>query len=231
MTETAEPLALFEVGHIARLPLGTPYPSIVGHVGRLLSALPDDTELIIDQTGVGGPVGDMFVYSGISPVRVMITAGTAETRDGMSCSVPKLILISRVQALLHQGQLRIKRSLPEAEVLVRELQDFRVEYTASGNITFNARQGRHDDLVLALAIACWRAHGGGSCYDGLFTYYRSLATGTPFASPRYYIGLDLGQSRDPTAIAIVKKIEGPAQADVKDDLQEAVMGTAETETL
>jgi hypothetical protein len=212
----SEPLALFEVGHIARLPLGTPYPSIVSHVGRLLAALPGDTELVIDQTGVGGPVGDMFVYSGISPIRVMITAGTAETRDGMTCSVPKLILISRVQALLHQGQLRIKRSLPEAEVLVRELQDFRVEYTAGGNITFNARQGRHDDLVLALAIACWRAHGGGSRFEGLLTYYRSLATGSPFAAPRYYVGVDLGQSRDPTAIAIVKRIDGPSRADLHD---------------
>jgi hypothetical protein len=61
---------VFEVGHIARLPLGTAYPVIVAHVGTLLSRLPADTELIIDETGVGRPVGDMFVYSGISPVRV-----------------------------------------------------------------------------------------------------------------------------------------------------------------
>jgi hypothetical protein len=167
---------LFEVGFLQRLPLGTPYPSIVTHVGRILGQLPAGTELVIDETGVGRPVGDMFVYGGISPVRVQITAGVTETRDGMSCSVPKLLLVSRLQALLHQGQIKIKRTLPEAEVLVRELQDFRVEYTASGNLTFNARQGRHDDMVLALAIACWRAHGGGVSYQGLWDH--SMRAGT-----------------------------------------------------
>jgi hypothetical protein len=146
--------------------------------------------------------------------RVQITDGTAESREGLSCSVPKLILISRVQALLHQGQLKIKRSLPEAKVLVRELQDFRVEYTATGNLTFNARSGRHDDLVLALAIACWRAHGGGTSYQWLVDFVARQHSGSPFKPPRYFVGVDLGQSRDPTAIAIVKKIEGPTMADL-----------------
>ncbi len=109
----------------------------------------------------------MFQYAGISPFGVMITAGTAETRDGMVSGVPKLTLISRVQALLHQGRLKILRSLPQAETLAGELRDFRVEYTTSGNLTFNARSGKHDDLVLGLAIAIWRAHGGG-CRAGAF---------------------------------------------------------------
>jgi len=74
----------------------------------------------------------------------------------MVCSVPKLTLVSRLQALLHQGRLKIHRELDEAETLARELKDFRVEYTAAGHLTFNARSGKHDDLVLALAIAVWR---------------------------------------------------------------------------
>jgi hypothetical protein len=116
---------------------------------------------VIDATGVGKPVFEMFLGGGISPRGVMITGGTTETREGNISNVPKLILISRVQALLHEGRLKIQKELPEAETLVRELQDFRVEYSALGHMTFNARSGKHDDLVLALAIACWRAHGGG----------------------------------------------------------------------
>jgi hypothetical protein len=38
-------------------------------------------------------------------------------------------------------------------VLARELQDFRARFTEAGNATFNAREGAHDDLVLALALA------------------------------------------------------------------------------
>jgi hypothetical protein len=55
-------------------------------------------QLVIDFTGVGRPVFDMFIYSGISPIGVLITGGTAETRDGPTCSVPKLTLVSRLRA-------------------------------------------------------------------------------------------------------------------------------------
>ncbi|MBO0718355.1 MAG: hypothetical protein J2P55_13600, partial [Rhizobiales bacterium] len=185
------------------------YPAIVARVERLLGQLPPRTELVIDITGVGKPVFEMFTYAGISPLGVLITAGTAETRDGAICGVPKLTLVSRLQALLHEGRLKIQKQLPEAETLVRELQDFRVEFTATGHLTFNARAGKHDDLVLALAIAVWRAHGGGMASYGLFEYYRQLATGTKASEPRYFVGLDLGQSRDPTAIAVVRRIDPP----------------------
>jgi hypothetical protein len=68
-----------------------------------------------------------------------------------------MTLVSALQALLHEGRLHIQKELPEAAELVRELQDFRVKYTEGGHLTFSAREGRHDDLVLALAIAVWRA--------------------------------------------------------------------------
>jgi hypothetical protein len=206
------PPPIFQVGHLERMPLGTPYPGIIAHVGRLLAKLPAGTELIIDFTGVGRPVFDMFVYSGISPLGVLITGGTAETSDGATRSVPKLTLVSRLQALLHEGRLKIQRELAEAETLVRELQDFRVEFTAAGHLTFNARTGKHDDLVLALAIAVWRAHGGGMAQYGYFESMRWQAMGSKAPEPRYYVGVDLGQSRDPTAIAVVRRVDPPTPA-------------------
>lgn len=36
-----------------------------------------------------------------------------------------------------------------------ELVDFRVRYTAVGNATFGAREGAHDDLILAVALAVY----------------------------------------------------------------------------
>jgi hypothetical protein len=39
---------------------------------------------------------------------------------------------------------------------VRELRDYRVEISeATGHDSYNARSGRHDDLVLATALAVW----------------------------------------------------------------------------
>jgi hypothetical protein len=204
------PAPIFQVGHLERLPLGTPYPAIVAHVGRLLTKLPGHPELVIDFTGVGRPVFDMFVYSGIYPIGVVITGGMTETRDGRTCFVPKLDLVSRLQALLYEARLKIQPELDEAETLVRQLQDFRMEFTAAGHLTFNARSGKHDDLVLAVAVAVWRAYGGGKADFASYELMRRDALGSRANEPRYFIGLDLGQSRDPTAIAVVRRIEPPA---------------------
>ena len=84
---------------------------------------------------------------------VVITGGRDTTRHGAGWSVPKGELVSKLQALLHAGELRIAASLPDAATLMRELQDFRVRFTDAGNATFNAREGAHDDLVLAVALA------------------------------------------------------------------------------
>jgi hypothetical protein len=104
---------------------------------------------------------DLFNGYGITPIGILITGGTATTRDGAIWHVPKINLVSRLQALLHDERLHIHKDIPDATALVNELQNFRAEYSDSGYIRFNARSGKHDDLVLALAIALWRAHGDG----------------------------------------------------------------------
>src|SRR5215472_11596013 len=92
---------------------------------------------------------------------------------------------------------------------MRELQDFRMEFTTAGHLTFNARCGKHDDLVLALAIAVWRAYGGGNAGWVFLEVMRLRNMGSTACEPRYYVGVDLGQSRDPTAIAVVRRVEPP----------------------
>jgi len=154
---------IFQVGHLSRVALGTPYPAIVVHVMDMLARprFRGKSELVIDATGVGRPVLDLFNGYGVTPIGVLITGGTATTRDGPMWHVPKINLVSRLQALLHDERLHIHKDIPDAAALVSELQNFRAEYSDIGYIRFNARSGKHDDLVLALAIALWRAHGDG----------------------------------------------------------------------
>jgi hypothetical protein len=61
--------------------------------------------------------------------------------------------------LFHAGDLKIAKSLPEAAALASELQDFRASISEAGYASFGARVGKHDDLVLALALACWHLVG------------------------------------------------------------------------
>ena len=73
-------------------------------------------------------------------------------------NVPKRDLIAGVQMLLEGNQLKIAKGLPEVESLVKELMDVRATGRASGRMRVGADgSGEHDDLVIALALACWKA--------------------------------------------------------------------------
>src|SRR5262249_31526332 len=139
--------AIYRVGFLQRVPLRTPYPAIVSYVGGLLGRLPRGTELILDYTGVGRPVADLFVYSGLVPVCCLSPGGPPTAWEGPCVSVPKITLISTLIALLHGGRLKVHRDLPEGAVFAEELRDFRSSYTESGHLRFEARTGRHDDLL------------------------------------------------------------------------------------
>jgi hypothetical protein len=92
--------------------------------------------------------------------------------------------------------------------------NFRPEVTRAGQETWNARSGQHDDLVIAVALCAWYLEGGGKPYQGLFDYYRELATGARIGPEEYCVGVDIGQSVDPTAICVMSKIDFPSERDV-----------------
>ncbi len=71
--------------------------------------------------------------------------------------MPKRDLIAGVQVLLEQGELKISKKLRESWALVKELLDVRMTSTGAGKVRLGADGGKHDDLVIALALACWRA--------------------------------------------------------------------------
>jgi hypothetical protein len=199
------------IGYLARVPLRTPYPAVVGLVGQILGRLPSGTELVVDYTGVGRPVFDMFAFSGIVPVGVLITGGAAVSWEGGIASVPKIVLVSRLTVLLHEGRLKVHRDLAEGRVLAEELRNFRASYTEAGHLTFNARSGRHDDLLLATGLAAWYLEDTGRPGAGICDYYARLAGRS--SGERFAVGVDLGQSSDPTAICVMSRIERPGRGD------------------
>jgi hypothetical protein len=150
----------YALRHLRRFPLGTTYTEIVSAVTTLRRTGPlNGAALIVDQTGVGRAVVDGLRQAAGGVVPVTITGGHAVTRaeDG-SWHVPKKDLVTGLQVVLQGRCLQVARGLPEAATLVHELQQFQVRITASAHETFGVwRAGRHDDLVLAVALACWWA--------------------------------------------------------------------------
>jgi hypothetical protein len=148
---------------LKRWPLGTSYTAVVAETAALLDRPPlTRAALVIDATGIGRPVVDMFRKAGLAAklVPVTITAGSRESvRDGFY-HVPKRILIGTLRTLFRQRRLQFAQALAEAPALLRELHAHRVQVTSPRHETFSARRGAHDDLLLALTLAIWHGERG-----------------------------------------------------------------------
>ncbi len=146
--------------HLERLPLGTPYPEVVERVRELTRnpQLAGRCQLAVDATGVGAPVVDMLRQAGLGcRMRpVVITGANLETMERGHHMVPKRDLIIGLQVLLQKRELRIAARLKGVEALVKEMAEMQVKVTASGREQYGAwREGQHDDMILAVALACW----------------------------------------------------------------------------
>ncbi len=149
------------VRHLERWALGTRYPRIVQAVGermRALTTTAHQPRLIVDATGVGRPVTDMFAAAGIAHIPLTITSGGSWSWVDGGVHVAKMELVAVVQSTLQTGRLQVSAALPDVTTLTSELLNFHYKITAAANITYESwRESAHDDLVLAVAMATWWA--------------------------------------------------------------------------
>lgn len=205
-----KPASVYRIGYLARLPLKTPYPAVVEAIRRVVEGLPKGTDLIVDFTGVGRGIFDMLVDRGLRPTGVTMTGGLDVHRSGSIVTIPKSTLVSKLVAKVHAGELTVHRDLKDWPALKRELLNFRSEVTAAGHETWNSRSGEHDDLVIATALCVWGLGDDAVPYGGLLQFYR-MQLGS-VSTERFCVGVDLGQSVDPTAICVMSRIDDPSQA-------------------
>lgn len=149
------------VYHIRRLERvrGASYPSIVEKITKIMQspALIDNASLVVDQTGVGAPVVDLFRQAKLSPVGVLIHGGDKVTQDGPTQRAPKRDLVACLQVLLQNDRLKIASKLKLGPILQKEMLNFKVKIDpATAHDSYSAwREDEHDDLVLSVALAAW----------------------------------------------------------------------------
>ena len=162
-TLEAEP-AICHLRHLERIALGTPYPKVVERVAWLTRApeMGGRSTVVVDGTGVGGPVVDLLRRADLDGylVAVTITGGEREHRTEGGRSVPKRDLIATLEVMLEEQELRIAARLPERRRLIEELMSMRAMPLENGREAYGASGRKHDDLVLAVALACWGARRG-----------------------------------------------------------------------
>ncbi len=116
----------------------------------------NQAKVLIDSTGVGDPV--------LEELQSIGAEGYVFT------SKSKVQLIQRLQAAIEGGDVKY----PYIEELIKELQFFEYQLTRTG-VKMEAKQGMHDDCVIALALAVLAADNyggeGGEYYVGYSTLF------------------------------------------------------------
>jgi hypothetical protein len=162
-----EPKTTYSLLRIKRLPLGLDYTTIINHIAALKAQTDEycqqfrpyhDSDLVLDATGVGRPVVDMFTKAGFKPVAITISGGQEPVNHGSRrWSVPRTTLLMGLRTAFEGGELMVNSNQPEAELLKREMGNLAPHYSPAGNLTFQHRVGQHDDLTLSLAQGIWWA--------------------------------------------------------------------------
>jgi len=148
----------FEVGHIERLRSGLAYPAVIARIGEIqrLPIYGDAIEVVINATEVGGSFIELCHSAGLYAEGVAITTGDTEVGgDRYVRRIPQAELVARIQTLIHDGKLSISKHIPDADGLVRELQNFRLHRSEGGRVRFGGIRG--DGVATALAVAIWQA--------------------------------------------------------------------------
>jgi hypothetical protein len=92
---------------------------------------------VIDSTGIGDPIFDDLVRSGLKgkPIKINNTV--------------KKEMVEKLSIWIEQEKIKI---IPINETLI-EFDNFSYELSSTGLVRYNARQGYHDDIVIAHALA------------------------------------------------------------------------------
>lgn len=152
----------YDIVHLDRAPLGTHYTDIVDTICTTLDTpkFRGKTLLVVDGTGVGVAVTEMFMRRSDAPliVEATITAGERNRIGRTKAKIAKKNLLDQMRILLEQDRVRIAAGLPYVETLLNEVETFQVRVSAAGNERVGAwREGEHDDLVFATALGLFMA--------------------------------------------------------------------------
>ena len=163
VSQETEPAPMV-VRYLERMPLGTEYGDVVKRVAALVAqpALKGKKTLAVDATGVGMPVVEMLLGQrmGCEVRPVMFTAGMGQSTDGRLWFVGKVDLMAGLRQAVETGEMQIPKQVVDGVQLVKELMSVTVGMRPSGLARVGADGfGEHDDLVIALALACWAGMG------------------------------------------------------------------------
>jgi hypothetical protein len=147
--------------HIERIPLHRMYYTTAQHLRSVIAKLPAPkrADLVLDATGCGAPFVELLLSLGAlgaDVTRVAFTSGSRQSYSSRVHLVPKKDIVHSLSLVINSPLFRIPPDLPNHGLLLGEMEGFRTTTTPAGNPRFLS--GESDDLVMALALAAWKAY-------------------------------------------------------------------------
>ena len=145
-----------KVPYLHSFPPGTGYTEIIDHV---LEAIDHVTLacIMVDQTAVGAPIVNMIRRDVPIKIAPVIIRGHSESSSDGVQFIPRQTLISGVTVGLTDHRLHISKDLKETPNLIRELRGYQNRPTSASSLLADTWRDRpSDDLVFAVALACWK---------------------------------------------------------------------------
>ncbi len=147
-----------------------PYMELGRYMCRLdlNTELHGNNDLVVDSTGVGEAVCDIFEEMGLNPERIIFTGGEkARVRTSSSTgfgsfaprrtlNVPKNELIDTLKLAVEQRRLRIAPGITFEQDIKKQFSHFIEMETRTKKTTYgNDNPEVHDDIVISAAMAVW----------------------------------------------------------------------------
>jgi hypothetical protein len=136
-----------------------PYDQIVEWVIRALNNpafnKSEPPKFVLDATGVGVAINDMFRSKGVRTIPITITPGNSLTRTGPGGNLGKARLFGKFLGALDAGKVHVNPDMPIWLAVEREMLSFRAEMSAQGRVKMEAEPGENDDMLFALALCVW----------------------------------------------------------------------------
>jgi predicted HAD superfamily phosphohydrolase len=166
--------ASYVVRHLQRFELGTSYPNMVERVCAMLQRPELDGRtitLLLDVTGVGRGILDMFKVANVRPKAITIHGGVATSLHGNEYHVSKRDLVYSLTSLSQARPVRLAlgERLPFAQEVRQEMQTFTAKINPdTAHESFAAwREQAHDDLLLSMALCTWWGERFGNLRGGM----------------------------------------------------------------
>ncbi len=159
-TDDPKPEMEYHLRHLERFQPGTQYQAIIESVAERTDEPPlKGSPIILDVTAVGRQIVDRMYKSLKRVLPIVIGAGhVPQWVERIGEMVPKKELVTGLQLALQSRRLKVAPDLPDADLLASELSNFRLQKVSINEAdAAEWRVNRNDDLVFALALACWHA--------------------------------------------------------------------------